>query len=324
MATARLQRAPTRAIRTAAIDSRRWEDFVARPDDIVIATFSKCGTTWMQRIVDLLVFQDPAPRPMFAASVWLDARMIAPHEENLATLAAQTHRRFIKSHLPFDALPVFEGVKYIHVARDGRDAFMSWHNHQLAMTPAFRASIAAVAASDPVLAGVPPRAPTPQDPHLYFQSWIAEAELEPGAGGPGHGVSFFDFETTYWAERGREHLLLTHYNDLLADLEGEMRRISDFLDIETPQARLPALAAAARFEAMKSAGAALLPGIEQRFDRGHERFLNQGTNGRWRGVLTEGDLARYDAVAARKLSPALAAWLEGGRRLAGDPRTAPD
>ena len=35
-----------------------------------------------------------------------------------ATIEAQTHRRFLKSHLPFDGLPIYDEVRYIHVARD--------------------------------------------------------------------------------------------------------------------------------------------------------------------------------------------------------------
>jgi aryl sulfotransferase len=318
-----LQRAPTRTVHSAIMDSARWADFPVRPDDIVVATYSKSGTTWTQRIVDLLVFQDPAPRPVFEISVWLDARIFAPHEVNLANLEAQTHRRFVKSHLPFDALPIYEGVKYIHVARDGRDAFMSWHNHRLGQTAQFGERVGAIIASDPALRGGPPPAPVPEDPHAFFQSWIAEAEDESGRGAE-HGLSYFDFENTYWSERGRENLLLVHYNDLKADLAGEMRRISEFLGIDTPEDRLPALAAAAEFNAMKADGKALMPGLEQAFDRGADRFLHKGTNGRWKDALTAEDLARYDAVARRKLSPSLAAWLEKGRLVAGDPRRLPD
>jgi aryl sulfotransferase len=196
-----LERAPTREVRTPEMDNRRWDGFAVRPDDIVIATYPKCGTTWTQRIVDLLVFQDPAPRAIMETSVWLDARFFAPLEDDVATLEAQTHRRFIKSHLPFDALPIYDTVKYVHVARDGRDAFLSWHNHARGFTPEAEMRIGAVIAGDPVLAamlggGPPPE--TPEDPQVFFQSWIAQAEGEPRTG-PGADLSYFDFENTYWS-----------------------------------------------------------------------------------------------------------------------------
>src|SRR5258706_6023976 len=140
----KLERAPTREVRTPIMDSHRWDGFAARSGDVVVATYPKCGTTWTQRIVDLLIFQDPAPRPIMETAPWLDARFFAPVEDDLATLKAQTHRRAVKSHLPFDALPIYEGVKYIHVARDGRDAFISWHNHVSGFTPEAKMRIGAV------------------------------------------------------------------------------------------------------------------------------------------------------------------------------------
>jgi aryl sulfotransferase len=103
-----------------------------------------------------------------------------------------------------------------------------------------------------------------------------------------------------------------------------MRRIADFLEIDIPDDQLAALAQAADFEAMKASGEALLPKIGEHFDHGAKRFLNKGTNGRWRDVLTEADLARYEAVFRRKVSPTCADWLEHGRRGAGEPRLLPD
>ena len=42
---------------------------------------------------------------------------------------AQTHRRFLKTHLPLDA-PVFSpGAKYLYIGRDGHDVVWSMHNH---------------------------------------------------------------------------------------------------------------------------------------------------------------------------------------------------
>lgn len=317
-----LERAPTRTYHTAIMDSRQWDGFEMRPDDIVIATYPKCGTTWTQRVVDLLVFQNTDARPIMDNSVWLDSRIFAPHEENLATLGAQTHRRFIKSHLPFDSLPIYDSVKYVHVARDGRDAFLSWHNHVRGFTPETRMKVGMIVMNDPDLPKAPPPE-APEDPQLMYQGWIAQAEGEPQTG-PGADLSYFDFEMTYWRERNRKNLLMVHYADMKADLEGEMRRIADFLEIDTPAARLKELAAAAQFDAMKAQGPALLPKIGEHFDKGSERFLNRGVNGRWRDVLNEADLARYAAVVERKLTPAAADWLEKGRLGTCDPRAAAD
>jgi aryl sulfotransferase len=103
-----------------------------------------------------------------------------------------------------------------------------------------------------------------------------------------------------------------------------MRRISDFLGIETPETLMPALAEAARFETMKADGDALVPKLKEAFDRGADRFINQGRSGRWREYLGPDDVARYEAIALRASGPGLARWLEGGRRTAGDPTSSAD
>jgi aryl sulfotransferase len=311
-----LLRAPTRRVSTATIDSTRWTSFAPRPGDIVIATYPKSGTTWTQRIVDLLIFQDATPRAFGKASIWLDSRFAAPVGEALAALEAQTHRRFIKSHLPFDALPIYDEVKYIHVARDGRDAFLSLHNHLRGMTPAMKAGIAAAAAAEPGAARLP-RPETPEDPRMFFQQWIAAEEGDCEAE-PAGDVSYFDFEASFWRERRRENLLLAHYADLKADLAGEMSRISAFLEIDTPEDRLQSFADAARFDTMRAQADLLMPGLDAFFDRGVRRFLHKGANGLWRNVLSAEDVARYEAAAERKLTPVCRVWLEQGRA-GGDP-----
>ena len=54
-------------------DSGRWAEFPFRPGDIVISTRSKHGTTWMQMICALLVFQTPdLPAPLGDLSPWVD------------------------------------------------------------------------------------------------------------------------------------------------------------------------------------------------------------------------------------------------------------
>ena len=239
-------------------------------------------------------------------------------EEDLALLSAQTHRRFVKSHMPFDCLPVYQEMKYIHVARDGRDACMSFHNHLTGMAPSVFSTIARNAIEDG-LTGPPP--PTPADPREYYLLWIAQAEGVETGGARG---SYFAFEKTYWDERSRPNLLMVHYNDLKADLAGEIARMSDFLEIVTPPARIAEFARAAEFSTMKGQGDEIMSSLATHFVGGSQRFLHKGTNGRWRDVLTKDDLTRFDSALHKALPPACASWLQSGRLGAGDPRTLAD
>lgn len=71
-----MSRAPTRIIRVWSCDSRRWSAYKPRKGDVIIATAPKVGTTWMQQIVNLLIFQSPQPRRLMELSPWLERRQI--------------------------------------------------------------------------------------------------------------------------------------------------------------------------------------------------------------------------------------------------------
>jgi aryl sulfotransferase len=302
-------RAPTRDCILWQFDSRRWTGFQPRPDDIVIATYPKSGTTWAQRIISMLVLQSAEPMAVMDASPWLDGRF-RPLDAVRAALDAQSHRRFLKSHLPADALPIHDSVRYVHVARDGRDAALSYHHHLLSLRPEQRAKFTENGLSDPALGRPFPE--TPESPTEYFHRWITQAAV-PGASDGLPLPSWFDFERSWWDLRERENVLLVHYADLKADLDGEMRRIAGFLGIGTPSELWPRLVEEAGFAAMKKRGAGLLGKMgEMVFRDGGAGFIHEGTNGRWRGLFDPGDLALYAAKLAR-LPPECAAWLSEGR-----------
>ena len=84
---------------------RAWDHVTPRLGDVVICTSMKAGTTWMQRIMSLLVFgAGPLPAPLVTLSPWIDAAFQGDVEGVVATIEAQEHQRFLKSHLPFDVL----------------------------------------------------------------------------------------------------------------------------------------------------------------------------------------------------------------------------
>lgn len=302
-----LLRVPSRTVRSRFMDSTRWQGYRPRPDDIIIGTYSKCGTTWVQRIVSMLVFKSAAPRPILEDSPWLDLRT-GDLTASIERIEAQTHRRYLKTHLPFDALPVYAGAKFIHVGRDGRDAAMSLHNHFANFRDDAIRSFNELSRADEKFGD--DWLPVASSAAEFFSDWVAD-----GGGAFGdEGASFFSVENSYWAARHEPCLLLVHYNDLKADRDSEMRRIAEFLDIDVPAALWPEIVAAAGFEAMKAQGEALLPHQKRIFDDGAARFLHKGTNGRWQGTVLSADLARYDAEVETLFTPALAYWVSNGRR----------
>jgi len=308
--TPALVRPPLREVRSRIFDSARWAAYQPRADDIVIATFPKCGTTWTQRIVGMLLAGDAAPAPMHAP--WFDFRLRGTVEETAAEAEGVAGRRQLKSHLPYDALPVYEAVRFIHVARDGRDAAMSFHNHLVGFTPMMNEIMDQVSLADPKFGDRV--APTPADPAEHFRDWLADG----GARGD-PGASYWEVERSYWAARNEANMLLVHFADMKADLAGEIGRIARFLEIGVPAPTLAQIVAAADFEAMRAQGEQLMPGAAIAWVGGAKRFLYKGVNGRWKDVLTQEDLAAYEARAKAEFSPDLAAWLEGGRLVIGEP-----
>ena len=288
------------------LDSTRWEHFKPRDNDIVVATPYKSGTTWMQTIVFHLIFQDLQVRPIHELSPWLDRRL-DPLNDIIDRLETQTHRRCIKTHLPLDGLIYFPQVKYIVVSRDARDVFMSLWNHH----SNFTAEVYEVFNNTPGRVG-DPLPPSPENIRDFWLEWITRGWFEWESEGYPHWSNLRHVQT-WWNYRHLPNILFVHYNNLLQNLDGELRRIADYLNIDILPETLVSIGELVTFRRMKENAEQLLPGIDFAFKGGAQTFINKGTNGRWRDVLTADDLKLYDAAVARELTPDCAYWLEHGR-----------
>jgi aryl sulfotransferase len=99
---------------------------------------------------------------------------------------------------------------------------------------------------------------------------------------------------------------------LLADPEGEIRRVARFLEIDVPDAAWPAIVRNCSFAEMKAKGVRFAPLGGVPFKGGAQTFFHKGTNGRWRDILSAEELALYDAAAKWELTPECRRWLENG------------
>jgi aryl sulfotransferase len=285
------------------MDSTIWNEFRFRDDDIVIGTYAKSGTTWTQQIVGQLVFSGAEGVNVAELSPWVDLRLPA-RAEKLAAIEAQQHRRFLKTHLPVDALVFSPKLKYIYVGRDGRDVIWSMYNHHANANALFYQFLN----ETPGRVGPPIERP-PASIRQYYHDWLDR---------DGYPFwSFWENIRSWWAVRHLPNVLLLHFSELKADMPGGIRRIADFLEIAIDPATWPAILEHCSFDYMKrhAAESAPLGGII--WDGGAETFINKGTNGRWRDVLSAGDSRKYEELALRELGPDCARWLATGERVNG-------
>ena len=287
---------PTREIRNCAMDSRRWTGFPFRDGDIVVATFSKSGTTLSQQVVRQLLSNGGGSSNLPAApSPWVDC-FFHPGARELAE--AIPGRRLLKSHLPADALPIDHRAKYINVGRDPRDVFWSWHHHHASFTDGFYE----YANSLPGRVGPGWARPEPDIRKAYL-AWLEQKD-EPHGGYCKHVQSWWDL-------RDRPNVLLTHYNEYKTNLEGTARRIAAFLEVEIDEEALPAILEHCSLDHMRNA-ARSSEQLRQTFKEGGDSFFYKGTNGRWRDVLTADEAALADRMVERGLTPDCAQWIRTG------------
>jgi aryl sulfotransferase len=292
----------TREMHSHHFDSTIWNDLKFRNDDIVIATYGKSGTTWTQQIIAQLLFNGSEDTAVADMSPWLDLR-VPPKAIKLPMVEAQTHRRFLKTHLPVDALVFSPKAKYIYIGRDGRDALWSAYHHHLTANDRFYDALN----NTPGLVGEPMERPT-VDVVSYFRRWLER---------DGYPLwPLWENVRSWWAIRDLPNVMLLHFNDLKADMPGQMRRVARFLDIAIDESHWDAIVDHCTFDYMKAHAEKSAPLGGALWEGGAKTFINKGTNGRWHDLLTAKDVEAYEARALKELGPECANWLATGEQTA--------
>ena len=277
-----------RAYTDSVSDSCRWNAFVPRVGDIVVSTPPKSGTTWTQGILAMLIAGDPAVDAQTSMkSPWIDFTM-RDLGEVMARLEAQTHRRQVKSHTPFDGIPFWPEIRYVTVYRHPIDAHFSYRKHLANMARDVG------------------QAPLSENPTESFQEFLAE-EVDHRGLGP-----ILDHYRCTLAREPRENLIRLHYADMLRDLPGAVASLAAHVGIAHPAEVMAAITEAATFASMKTNAGRFTPSAGQGFWKADAGFFDSATSNKWEGQLTAGDLAAYDAKVDAMLSPEQRAWLEWG------------
>jgi aryl sulfotransferase len=269
-----------------------------RPGDIVIATWAKAGTTWLQQIVLQLLTSGGEDVSALDRVVWVEERWV-PRQRMMGALDACIGRRVLKTHLPVDALVFSPVAKYIYIGRDGRDVLWSWHNHHTKL----RQVVYDLLNGTPGRKGPPLGKPT-EDIRAYFHEWLDKDgfPLWP----------FWSHVQSWWDIRHLPNVMLTHFSRLKGDMRGAILCFAGFLGINVDPEALPRILEHCSFEYMQSHASALSRWFETSLVGGGKTFVHRGTNGRWANVLTTSDVAKYENAASTHLTPDCARWLATG------------
>ena len=227
----------TREFHNHHFDSTTWNDLNFRDDDIIISTYAKAGTTWLQQIVSQMIYDGKEDLPVADMSPWVELR-VPPKDVKMPLIEAMDYRRFLKTHLPVDALVFSPKPKYIYIARDGRDVCWSMHNHQSNGNDFWYS----VLNDTPGLVGPPLERP-PEDVHEFYRDWIKKDGFP--------WWPFWDNVRTWWEIRHLPNVMFLHFNDLKKDMPAQMRKIAKFLEIPINEEKWDIIVEHCTFEYMK-------------------------------------------------------------------------
>lgn len=276
-------------------DSRRWRAIEFRSDDIVISSWAKSGTTWLQQILCQLVHDGRKDLDVCRLSPWVDFR-ITPIGDVVASLEAQAHQRVMKSHLPADALPLSSQVRYLYIAREPLDVLWSWYCHHREFTDEAFDRLN----DTPGRVGPPLERPDP-DFRAYLHRWLRED------GYPFH--PYWSNVRSWWERRDSPNVLLIHFADLRRALDLQLRRLAAFIDVQPAAAAWDRILRHCSLDHMRSHAELVAPLGGAIFKGGARSFIRTGKKEQWAGLLNEEDRELCIRAAHDALPEDCVRWL---------------
>jgi aryl sulfotransferase len=144
--------------------------------------------------------------------------------------------------------------------------------------------------------------------HEYYLSFLENGYFE----GLSPDATFWPCIQSWWDAREQPNIMLLHYNNLKADFEGEARRVAEFLEIDVAEEVWPAIIKHCQIDYMREQAKSLNE-LDAIFEGGGAKFINKGTNGRWKDVLSQDEIDRCDDIAVAELGEECAHWLKTGQ-----------
>ncbi|XP_071776852.1 cytosolic sulfotransferase 3-like [Centroberyx gerrardi] len=254
------------------------QNFKARPDDIVIATYPKAGTTWVSYILDLLYFGQMSPERQTSIPIHERVPFLEINNPSLSTgidLAEKlpTSPRLIKTHLPVQLVPKSfwqQNCRIVYVARNAKDNVVSYfHFGHMSMLQ-----------------------PEPGDWSSFLQRFM-EGKMVFGP--------WYDHVTGWW-EKKQTHSKIHYmfYEDLTEDTGREIDRLCSFLGLSPSAEEKETVIRGVQFDNMKKnkmTNYSTVPTMDLKVSP----FMRKGKVGDWKNHFTVAQSEQFDEDYKKKM-----------------------
>ncbi|XP_008291323.1 sulfotransferase family 5A, member 1 [Stegastes partitus] len=248
--------------------------FLFKDTDVLIVSYPKSGTTWMQEIVSLISSRGD---PQLSRSVpnWTRAPWLEQYYCSAVLEASSAPHRVITTHLPYHLLgPALQGskAKVLYVSRNPKDVVVSFYYfHKMANF-------------------LPEAASFPEFLDQFLQGTL-------------HFGSWFDHIRGWTSQTAAAHRLLhVTYEQMSLDLQGTIKRVSSFLQRPLVDDEVNNCVKHCSFSSMRDnqmVNYSLVP--EQIMDHSKGSFMRKGEIGDWRNLFTEEQNQHFVSVFTSKM-----------------------
>ncbi|XP_014430221.1 sulfotransferase 1 family member D1-like [Pelodiscus sinensis] len=245
--------------------------FQARPDDLLISTYPKSGTTWISEIVDM-IYNDGDEEKCKRDAIFnrvpfmeMSCPGLISGTEQLATLPSA---RIVKTHLPVQLLPVSfweQDCKMIYVARNAKDVAVSYYHFYL----------------------MAKMHPDPGTWNEFLQTFMA--------GKVAYG-SWYDHVKGWWEKKKDYRILFLFYEDMKEDPKRETEKVIKFLGKELKKEVVDKILHHTSFQEMKknpTTNYEMMP--TWAMDHSVSPFMRKGMSGDWKNFFTVAQNEIFDA-----------------------------
>lgn len=245
-------------------------EFEVQDGDVFVVTYPKCGTTWMEQVVHLLLHDGKQGQKLLTDQMpWIEAVPSRPvgFQE---FLAAMEDPRVFTSHLPYQLMPGVDSplARYVYVARNPKDTAVSYYYHD-------RSKMG------------------------YAGSWAEHLQLFMEG-----KVMFGDFYAhvlDWWqASKTADNIFFTTYEAMKADLGRVTLRLAAFLGVAAGPQLIETVVEKSSFKAMSSNAQTNFHWMPKK--EGEESHYRKGVVGDWRNHFTAEQNEQFDALFAQHMA----------------------